>query len=120
MKGAACVEKLKDGDRILIMESCNHHSSCDDIGRVKIPALLKKHTGKNLEFEVIPNLEKTGDFSRFAMVVQCGACMITRRQLMSRLKEPMEKNIPIINYGMLLAYLNGILERSVSVFKDAR
>ena len=120
MKGAACVEKLKDGDRILIMESCNHHSSCDDIGRVKIPALLKKHTGKNLEFEIIPNLEKTGDFSRFAMVVQCGACMITRRQLMSRLKEPMEKNIPIINYGMLLAYLNGILERSVSVFKDAR
>lgn len=118
IKGIEQIGKLKDGDRILIMESCSHHASCDDIGRVKIPALLRKHTGRNLEFDIVPSLEDTGDMTKYAMIVQCGACMITRRQLISRLKPAMDAGIPLCNYGMVLAYLNGMLERSMKVFYD--
>lgn len=116
--GVRKIDSLKDGDKVLILESCSHHSSCDDIGRVKIPALLRKKTGADLDFTVVPSLEKIGSFSPYAMVIQCGACMITRRQLVSRLRPAIDAGIPIANYGMVLAYMNGILDRSLEVFSD--
>ncbi len=116
IEGLDKIKSLGDGDRILILESCSHHSSCDDIGRVKIPALLRKFTGADLDFDIVSGLDETGEVSGYSMVIQCGACMITRRQLVSRLKEVTDAGIPVVNYGMILAYLNGIYERSVAIF----
>ena len=117
LEGIGQIARLQDGDRVLILESCSHHASCNDIGRVKIPTLLKKKTGKALEFDVVSSLGAIDDFAKYQLVIQCGACMITRKQLMSRLKEPMDRRIPITNYGMTLAYLSGILERAVAPLK---
>lgn len=118
LKGTPQVEKLKDNDNILILESCTHLTSCEDIGRVKIPAWLQKYTGKKLNFTFVSGLEQLPDISRFAMVIQCGGCMITRKQLHNRLRIAIEHNIPITNYGMLIAYINGIFNRAVQVFMD--
>lgn len=117
LEGTPAISKLKENDHILILEFCTHHSSCDDIGRVKIPALLQKHTGLKLSFTHISGLsELPKDVSRFDLVVQCGGCMVTRRQLLNRLRPFREAGIPITNYGMLLAYVNGIFERAVRMF----
>ena len=118
LKGTPQVEKLKDNDNILILESCTHLTSCEDIGRVKIPAWLQKYTGKKLNFTFVSGLEQLPDISHFAMVIQCGGCMITRKQLHNRLRIAIEHNIPITNYGMLIAYINGIFNRAVQVFMD--
>ena len=117
MKGTPHIEKLKDGDKILMLESCTHQTSCEDIGRVKIPKLLQKYTNKHLDFEYVTGLDNVPDLSDFAMVVQCGGCVVTRKQLQNRLRPAVEKGIPVTNYGMLLAYVNGIFERAVQVFK---
>lgn len=114
IKGTRTIDHLKDGDRILLLESCSHHTSCEDIGRVKIPALLKKYTGKQLNFEFIPALDPLEKSpSAYALVIQCGGCMISSRQLQSRLLPFIERGIPVSNYGMTLALLNGIFERSI-------
>jgi [FeFe] hydrogenase H-cluster maturation GTPase HydF len=114
LKGTSHINNLKDGDKILILESCTHQHSCEDIGRVKLPNLLQKRTGKNLKFESVSGLSALpNDWETYAMVFQCGACMITRKQLHNRLKPFIDKEIPISNYGMALAFLNGIFERAV-------
>jgi [FeFe] hydrogenase H-cluster maturation GTPase HydF len=118
MKGTPHISNLKNGDRILILESCSHHVSCDDIGRVKIPRWLTKFTGKTLEFTVVAGLDRIpGEMKDYAMVIQCGSCMITRKQLINRLKPAVDAGVPVTNYGMAIAYVHGIYNRAIEPFK---
>ncbi len=117
MKGTPHLSKLGDGDRVLILESCTHHVSCDDIGRVKIPRWLTSFSGKKLEFEVVAGLSPIPrPITDYAMVIQCGGCMITRKQLQSRLKPAIDAGIPVTNYGMAIAYIHGIYNRAIAPF----
>lgn len=117
-EGTPEIANLKDGDRILMLESCSHHTSCEDIGRVKIPALLQKHTGKRLEFDFVAGLDRISrPFTDYALIIQCGGCMVTARQLHNRLQPAIEAGIPVSNYGMALAWVQGIFERTTEVFK---
>jgi len=119
LKGTPHIENMKDGDKILILESCTHQSSCEDIARVKLPNLLKKQTGKTLHFDIISGLSPIpNDWETYAMVLQCGACMITQKQLHNRLKPFIDRGVPISNFGMTLAYLSGVFDRSVFLFKE--
>jgi [FeFe] hydrogenase H-cluster maturation GTPase HydF len=117
IKGTPKIGELKDGDRILILESCSHHVSCDDIGRVKIPRWLSNFTGKKLEYDVVAGLNQVPrDIHDYALLVQCGGCMITRRQLVNRLKPAIDAGIPVTNYGMAIAYVHGIYDRAIKPF----
>jgi [FeFe] hydrogenase H-cluster maturation GTPase HydF len=119
LKGTPHIDKLQNCDRILIMESCTHHSTCDDIGRVKIPRWLQEDTGCQLEFDVVPGLaEPPRPISEYALVLQCGGCMFTSRQLLNRIQTAINVNIPVTNYGMAIAYIKGSWKRSVELFKD--
>jgi len=115
LKGTPEVENLKDGDCVLIMESCTHLTSCEDIGRVKIPKWLAEYTGKNLHFDFVSGLTAVQHIEKYALVVQCGGCMITKKQLLNRLKPAIDADIPITNYGMLIAYLTGIFARATNL-----
>ncbi len=117
LKGTPKLSELENGDRILILESCTHQVSCDDIGRIKIPRWLSSFSGKKLEFEIVAGLNKVpGKISDYSMVIQCGGCMITRKQLINRLKPAIEAGIPVTNYGMAIAYMHGIYQRAVAPF----
>ena len=117
LKGTPKIDDLKDGDRILILESCSHHSSCDDIGRVKIPRLIMNRTGKKIVFDVVAGLDNIpSPIQDYALVVQCGGCMITQRQLMMRLNPAVKNSIPVTNYGMTIAWCVGIYERAIAPF----
>lgn len=119
LKGTPHIQQLKDGDRILILESCTHHVSCDDIGRVKIPRWLGNYTGKKLEYEVVAGLNYLPrDIHEYALVIQCGGCVITRKQIINRLKPAVDAGIPVTNYGMTIAWVHGIYQRAVSLFTD--
>ena len=117
LAGTPKISSLEDGDRILLLESCSHHASCDDIGRVKIPRWISHFTGKKLAFEVVAGLDDVpGAIQDYALVVQCGGCMVTRRQLINRLRPAREAGIPVTNYGMAIAYVQGVYERAVAPF----
>lgn len=117
VKGTPAIDKLKDGDRVLMLESCTHHVSCDDIGRVKIPRWLNNHTGKNLEYEIVSGLSALPrDIREYALVVQCGGCMLTRKQVVGRIRQAIEAGVPVTNYGMTIAWLHGIFHRAVAPF----
>jgi [FeFe] hydrogenase H-cluster maturation GTPase HydF len=117
LQGTPYIEKLQDGDRVLIMESCTHHSACDDIGRVKIPRWLQEYTGCQLQFDIVPGLaEPPRPIKEYALVLQCGGCMITRRQLLNRIQTAIDANVPITNYGMAIAYVKGSWKRGVELF----
>jgi [FeFe] hydrogenase H-cluster maturation GTPase HydF len=117
LAGTPRISDLKEGDRVLILESCTHHVSCDDIGRVKIPRWLSNFTGKQLEFEVVAGLDQVPRNIRdYALVIQCGGCMITRKQLINRLKPAVDAGIPVTNYGMAIAYTLGIYNRAIAPF----
>ncbi len=117
LKGTPKISELKDGDRVLLLESCTHHVSCDDIGRVKIPRWLSSFTGKKLHFDVVAGLNKLErPIKDYAIVIQCGGCMITRKQIINRLKPAIDAGIPVTNYGMTIAYVQGIYERAVAPF----
>lgn len=117
LKGTPHLSKLKNGDKILILESCTHHVSCDDIGRVKIPRWVTGFSGKQLEFEVVAGLDDLPeDIRSYAMVIQCGGCMITRKQIANRLKPAVDAGIPVTNYGMAISYVHGIYDRAVAPF----
>jgi [FeFe] hydrogenase H-cluster maturation GTPase HydF len=120
IKGTPKIGDLKDGDRILILESCSHHVSCDDIGRVKIPRWLSNFSGKKLEYDVVAGLNSVPrDIHEYSLVVQCGGCMITRRQLVNRLKPAIDAGIPVTNYGMAIAYVHGIYNRAIKPFLNS-
>jgi [FeFe] hydrogenase H-cluster maturation GTPase HydF len=117
LKGTPKISELKDGDRILLLESCTHHVSCDDIGRTKIPRWISNFTGKKLYFDVVAGLDPPPHpITDYSLVIQCGGCMITRRQLHNRLLPAIRAGIPVTNYGMTIAYVMGIYERAVAPF----
>ena len=115
LQGTPHISQLKDGDNVLILENCTHQTSCDDIGRVKIPNLLQKFTGKKLSFTFVSGLSEIVP-DNYTLMIQCGGCMVTRKQLINRLKQFVDKDIPVTNYGMTLAYVNGIFERATQIF----
>ena len=112
------IEALKDGDKILVAEGCSHHRQCNDIGTVKIPNWIKKHTEKDIHFDFTSGREFPEDLKDYALVLHCGGCMITERDVMSRMEKAKEENIPFTNYGITIAYMNGILKRSIEVFHE--
>lgn len=117
LKGTPHIDNLKNGDKILVLESCSHHVSCGDIGREKIPAWLKKYTGKELDFITVAGLDNIpGEINDYALLVQCGGCVLTKKQVMSRVKPAVDAGIPVTNYGMLIAYVHGIFNRAVAPF----
>ncbi len=117
LQGTPHLDKLQDGDHILMLESCTHLTSCEDIGRGKLPRWIQQYTGKSLHFDFVSGLNSLPDIEKYAMVIQCGGCMITRKQIMGRLKPAVERGIPVSNYGMVIAYMNGIFERAVKPFR---
>ncbi len=117
LNGTPKISELSDGDRILILESCTHHVSCDDIGRVKIPRWISNFTGKKLEFDVVGGLaEWPRPVTDYALVIQCGGCVITRRQLINRIRQAADAGVPVTNYGMAIAWVQGIYKRAVAPF----
>ena len=116
LEGTPHLSRLRDGDRILMLESCTHLTSCEDIGRGKLPRWIRQYTGKELHFDFVSGLDQLPDIGQYAMVIQCGGCMITRKQILNRLKPAIERGIPVSNYGMAIAYLNGIFDRAVRPF----
>ena len=118
VRGVAAVERLGDGDTVLIAEGCTHHRQCDDIGTVKIPNWLRKYTGKDIRIKTCSGTEFPDDLSPYALVVHCGGCMLNEREVRYRTKCAVDQGVPITNYGILIAYLNGILKRSVEIFPE--
>ena len=118
VRGAAAVENLKDGDTVLIAEGCTHHRQCDDIGTVKIPMWLRNHTGRDISIQTCSGREFPEDLSGFALVIHCGGCMLNEREVRYRTKCAVDQGVPITNYGTLIAYLNRILKRSLSLFPE--
>ena len=116
-EGASAIENLKDGDKVLILESCTHHAIEDDIGRVKIPNLLRKKTGKNLIIENYAGHDFP-EISGYKLIIHCGACMTNRREVLSRILKASEKGVPITNYGITISYCLGILPRAIKIFKQ--
>ena len=118
VRGTAAVENLKDGDTVLIAEGCTHHRQCDDIGTVKIPNWLRKYTGKDITIKTCSGMEFPDDLSPYAMVIHCGGCMLNEREVRYRTKCAVDQGVPITNYGTLIAYMNGILQRSIELFPE--
>lgn len=116
VRGVAALEKLKDGDRVLIAEGCTHHRQCDDIGTVKLPRWMKQYTGKRLNFEVCAGKDFPEDLSPYSLILHCGGCMLNEREIRYRMKCAADAGIPITNYGIFIAYIQGILKRSISMF----
>ncbi len=117
LQGTPYISRLKNDDRVLILESCTHHVSCDDIGRTKIPRWISQFTGKRLEFETVAGLSALpNDIKEYTLVIQCGGCMITRKQIHSRLKPAIDAGVPVTNYGMAIAYVQGIYNRAIEPF----
>ena len=118
VKGARALDELQDGDCILISEGCTHHRQCDDIGTVKIPGWIREHTGKDLHFEFSSGVEFPTDLSKYKMIVHCGGCTLNEREMKYRLQCAEDQGILMTNYGTAIAYMQGILERSIRVFPD--
>jgi len=117
LKGTPRISDLKDGDRVLLLESCTHHVSCDDIGRTKIPRWITSFTGKKIDYDVVAGLDALPrPITDYSLVVQCGGCMITRKQLHNRLQAAVKAGVPVTNYGMAIAYVQGIYNRAVAPF----
>lgn len=118
VRGVAALDRLKDGDTILISEGCTHHRQCDDIGTVKIPRWIREYTGKELRFETSSGTEFPDELGRYSLIVHCGGCMLNEREMKYRLSCAQDQNVPMTNYGILIAYVKGILKRSVEVFPE--
>jgi len=119
VKGVKAMDNLKDGDTVLISEGCTHHRQCNDIGSVKIPNAVRKYTGKNLNFEFTSGGEFPLDLSKYSLIIHCGGCMLNEREMKYRIACANDAGIPMVNYGVLLAQVNGILKRSLEpVEKD--
>lgn len=116
VNGARTVDELADGDTVLISEGCTHHRQCDDIGTVKLPRWIREHTGKQLNFEFTSGTEFPARLDRFRMLIHCGGCMLNEREMKYRIRCAQDAGIPITNYGTAIAYMKGILERSIQIF----
>ena len=118
VRGVTAVDGLRDGDVVLISEGCTHHRQCDDIGTVKIPRWIREYTGKEVQFETTSGTEFPDDLSRYRMVIHCGGCMLNEREMKYRLSCAQDQDVPMTNYGILIAHTQGILKRSVEVFPE--
>ena len=116
MKGAEALEKLEHKDTVLISEGCTHHRQCNDIGSVKIPRWITNYTKKEINFEFSSGRDFPEDLSKYKLVVHCGGCMLNRREVNYRMQCALDQRVPITNYGIIIAYLQGILKRSLEVF----
>ncbi len=116
VRGVKAVESLKDGDTVLIAEGCTHHRQCNDIGTVKIPRWLRQYTGKELKLETVSGTEFPEELSRYALIIHCGGCMLNEREVRYRMKCAIDSGVPFTNYGITIAYMQGILRRSLAVF----
>lgn len=114
--GVAELDKISDGDKILIAEGCTHHRQCDDIGTVKLPRWIRQYTGKKPAFEFSSGGEFPADLSPYRLIVHCGGCMLNGREMKYRLREALSQGVPMTNFGILIAHTQGILKRSVSLF----
>ena len=119
-KGAGELDKLTDGDSVLISEGCTHHRQCNDIGTVKLPKLIKKYTNKDINFEFTSGGEFPKDLTKYKMIVHCGGCMLNENEMQYRYRFAKEQDIPITNYGIAIAYMNGIIKRSISTFEELK
>ncbi|MCM1133375.1 MAG: [FeFe] hydrogenase H-cluster maturation GTPase HydF [Ruminococcus flavefaciens] len=118
VKGATAINSLKDNDRVLISEGCTHHRQCGDIGSVKLPALLQKFTAKKLNIELSSGRDFPEDLSPFSLVIHCGACMLNEKEMTYRRNSAELQDVPFTNYGIAIAYMNGILKRTIQIFPD--
>lgn len=118
VKGVKKLDTLRDNDVVLISEGCTHHRQCGDIGTVKLPAWIRKYTGKNIRFEFTSGTEFPAELSKYSMIIHCGGCMLNEREMKYRIKCAADANIPITNYGMTIAYVNGILKKSLEIFPE--
>lgn len=118
VEGATAIDRLKDGDKILISEGCTHHRQCDDIGTVKLPRWLRNYTGKQLVFETSSGKGFPDDLSPYSLVIHCGGCMLNEREVQYRRKFAEDSNVPFTNYGTAIAYMQGILKRSLEIIPD--
>ncbi len=122
LEGTKKIGELKDGDRVLLLESCTHNVTCEDIGRVKLPAALRKATGKELEFDILAggdSLQKSkSNIQNYSLVIQCGGCVITAQQVKARLLPALEAGVPVSNYGLALAWCGGIFNRATKIFQQ--
>lgn len=116
VNGARALETLRDGDVVLISEGCTHHRQCDDIGTVKLPRWIRQYTGKQLEFKFTSGTEFPEDLSGYKLIVHCGGCMLNEREMKYRYQCAVDQKVPIVNYGILIAYINGILDRCIAMF----
>lgn len=116
VKGAAAIGKLRDGDKVLISESCTHHRQCEDIGTVKLPKWLAEYTGAELQLEFTSGREFPEDLSGFSLVIHCGGCMLNEKEMKFRRKAAAAQNIPFTNYGTAIAFMKGTLKRSTAIF----
>lgn len=119
VRGASMLDKLSDGDKVLISEGCTHHRQCNDIGTVKLPYWIKNHTKKNISFDFTSGGDFPEDISEYALIVHCGACMLNAREMQSRTGFAADCGVPMTNYGTAIAHMHGILRRSVGLFPDA-
>lgn len=119
VSGIQAIARLKNGDRILLAEGCTHHRQCEDIGTVKIPRWLRQHTGKQFHFEINSGLSFPANLEDYALVIHCGGCTLNRREMKYRIQYAREHGVPIVNYGILIAYLQGVLQRSLALFPQA-
>ena len=120
VEGAAAINKLKDGDKILVAEGCTHHKQSDDIGTVKIPRWLRQATGKELIFEHTAGVTFKDNLDDYKLVIHCGGCMLNKRAMNHRIDSAKEEDVPIVNYGVLIAYVHGILDRALEPFPLAK
>ena len=118
LAGAAMVDQLRTGDKVLICEGCTHHRQCDDIGTVKLPNWIRKHTGTQPEFHFTSGGDFPEDLQEYKLVIHCGGCTLPQRQMRWRLRCCADQGIPVTNYGLLIAYMNGILTRAVAPFSE--
>ncbi len=119
IKGTSYINKLEDGDKVLMLESCTHQVSCEDIGRFKLPNWIKKHTQKDIIFDFAGGLSSfPKPIEEYSMVIQCGGCVVTTKQLKNRLKPAIQKGVPVSNYGMAIAFVTGIFDRAIQPFKE--
>ena len=118
VRGVTALDRLSDGDAVLISEGCTHHRQCDDIGTVKIPRWIREYTGKDIQIETTSGTEFPDDLTGYKLIIHCGGCMLNEREMKYRLSCAEDQGVPMTNYGILIAYVKGILKRSVEVFPD--
>lgn len=118
VRGVTALDSLKDGDKVLISEGCTHHRQCDDIGTVKIPKWIKEYTGKEIRIETTSGTQFPDELDRYKLIIHCGGCMLNEREMKYRLSCAEDQGVPMTNYGILIAYVKGILKRSVEIFPE--